>query len=181
MKRRSKVSGRPAKPHRRITAKPKHRKAESGPIRPLASAAGEQAESPGLVCELSEAREQQRATSEVLKIISSFGAELKPVFEAILENATRICDAKYGNLYLPANGAFQVVASHHTSSAFAKERLRGPPIEPAPGTALGRALRTKAAVQIADVETDPDFPRDHPLRSIAAREGVRTVACVPMI
>jgi hypothetical protein len=61
--------------------------------------------------ELSEAREQQHAASEVLQIIGSFGAELDPVFEAILCNARRICEARYGNLNLLNNGAFQIVAS----------------------------------------------------------------------
>jgi GAF domain-containing protein len=128
--------------------------------------------------DLAEALEQQTATSEVLQVISSFAGELDPVFQAILANATRICEAKHGTLFLFADGAFQPVAAHGASAALAFERLS---VEPAPGTGLGRMVSTKAAIQIADVLTDKDFPRDHPLRSAAERRGVRTLLCVPMI
>ena len=128
--------------------------------------------------DLTEALEQQTATSEVLHVISSFAGELDPVFRAILANATRICEAKHGTLFLFADGAFQPVAAHGASAALAFERLS---VEPAPGTGLGRMVSAKAAIQITDVLTDEDFPRDHPLRSAAERRGVRTLLCVPMI
>ena len=128
--------------------------------------------------DLTEALEQQTATSEVLQVISSFAGELDPVFQAILANATRICEAKHGTLFHFADGAFQPVAAHGASAALAFERLS---VEPAPGTGLGRMVSAKAAIQIADVLTDEDFPRDHPLRSAAERRGVRTLLCVPMI
>jgi two-component system NtrC family sensor kinase len=114
----------------------------------------------------------------VLQVISSFAGELDPVFQAILANATRICEAKHGTLFLFADGAFQPVAAHGASAALAFERLS---VEPAPGTGLGRMVSAKAAIQITDVLTDEDFPRDHPLRSAAERRGVRTLLCVPMI
>ena len=128
--------------------------------------------------DLTEALEQQTATSEVLQVISSFAGELAPVFQVILTNATRICEAEHGTLFLFTDGAFQPVAAHGASAALAFERVR---VEPAPGTGLGRMVSTKAAIQIADVLTDEDFPRDHPLRSAAERRGVRTLLCVPMI
>src|SRR6202041_210701 len=112
--------------------------------------------------DLTEALEQQTATSEVLQVISSFAGELDPVFQAILANATRICEAKHGTLFLFADGAFQPVAAHGAAAALAFERLS---VEPAPGTGLGRMVSAKAAIQITDVLTDEDFPRDHPLRS----------------
>ena len=130
--------------------------------------------------DLTEALEQQTATSEVLQVISSFAGELDTVFQAILANATRICEAEHGTLFLFADGAFQPVAAHGFSAAPELERLRGP-IQPAPGTGLGRMLSAKAVVQIADVQTDQDFPRDHPLRGAAERQGVRTLLCAPMI
>ncbi len=99
----------------------------------------------------------------------------------MLKNATRLCEAKFGNLYLYADGAFRLVASDNSSAELASERLSGPLIEPAPGTGLGRMLSSMAAVQIADVLTDRDYPRDHPLRSASEREGIRTLLCVPMI
>jgi signal transduction histidine kinase/HAMP domain-containing protein len=128
--------------------------------------------------ELTESLEQQTATSEVLQVISSSPGELQPVFKVILENATRICEAKYGNLYLFSEGAFQLVAS---SATLALDRLREPPIQPAPGTGLGRMLQARAAVQIADVLTDQEYPLNHPLRRAAEQEGMRTLLCVPMI
>jgi two-component system NtrC family sensor kinase len=131
--------------------------------------------------ERNEALEQLKATSNVLQLISSFAGELGPVFDAILANATRICEAKYGNLYLFADGMFQVVAAHSASAAIALERRRLSPAEPAPGTALGRMLRTKASVQIADVLTDQDYPHDDPRSTALRSEGVRALLCVPMI
>ena len=117
----------------------------------------------------------------MLQVISSFAGELDPVFQAILTNATRICEGKYGTLYLFADGAFQPVAVHSASAALELERLRGPPVQPVPGTGLGRMFSTKAAVQIADVLTDQGYPRDHTLWSTAERAGVRTLLCFPMI
>jgi signal transduction histidine kinase len=99
----------------------------------------------------------------------------------MLESATRLCEAKYGNLYQFSDGAFQIVASHSPSPELASERLREPPIHPPPGTGLGRVLETKASVHIADVLTDSGYPHDNPLRTAAERGGVRTLLAVPMI
>jgi GAF domain-containing protein len=131
--------------------------------------------------DLSESLEQQTATSEVLKVISSSPGEVEAVFQAMLESATHLCEAKYGNLYQFSDGAFQIVASHGPSPELALERLRGPPIHPAPGTGLGRVLDTKEVVHITDVLTDPSYPHDNPLCSAAERGGVRTLLAVPMI
>ena len=134
-----------------------------------------------LLNELRQSLEQQTATAEVLRVISSSPGDLEPVFQAILENATRICEAKYGNLYLYADGAVQTVASHSASAALAAERLRAPPFRPGPGTAVGRVIKTKAAVHIADVLADPGYPHEDPLRQAAERGGVRTILSVPML
>jgi GAF domain-containing protein len=134
-----------------------------------------------LLNELRQSLEQQTATADVLGVISSSPGELDPVFKTMLENATRICEAKYGNLYLYADGAVQTVASHSASAALAAERLRAPPFRPGPGTAVGRVIQTKAAVHIADVLDDPGYPREDPLRRAAERGGVRTILSVPML
>ena len=176
MKRRSRAGGEPIKGRRPKTPEPKRRNAPESVCRHRRSIL--ETEVARLARELNEAREQQTATSEVLQVISSFAGELDPVFQAILANATRICEAKHGTLFLFADGAFQPVAAHGASAALAFERLS---VEPAPGTGLGRMVSAKAAIQIADVLTDEDFPRDHPLRSAAERRGVRTLLCVPMI
>ena len=175
MKRRSKAGGAANKGRRRKTPEPRRRNA---PKRVSSSTPILETEVARLTRELNEAREQQTATSEVLQVISSFVGELDPVFQAILTNATSICEAEHGTLFLFSDGTFQPVAAHGASAALPFERLR---VEPAPGTGLGRMVSTKAAIQIGDVLTDEDFPRDHPLRSAAERRGVRTLLCVPMI
>ena len=131
--------------------------------------------------DLSESLEQQTATSEVLSVISSSPGELEPVFNAMLDNATRICGAEFGNLYQFEEGSFRIVAAHSPSPGIATERLREAPLRPSPGTGLGRVMRTKNAVQIPDVLADPEYPHDDPLRIVAEREGVRTLLAVPLM
>jgi len=173
VKRRASASGQRVKTRRRRALEPKRRDA---PKTVSSSAPTQDAEVARLTRELSEAREQQTATSEVLQVISSFAVGLDPVFQAIVKNATRLCEAKYANLFLFADGAFQLV-----SAALALERLRGPPIQPTPGTGLGRMIKAKATIQIADVLTDQEYPRNGPFWSMSEREGVRTLLCVPMM
>ena len=92
--------------------------------------------------DLSESLEQQTATSEVLKVISSSPGELEPVFQTILSNATRLCEAKFGTLYRYDGGAFYPVTFHQVPSSFADFlRQRGSFVPPA-GTPLDRLLRT---------------------------------------
>ena len=76
--------------------------------------------------EITEALEQQTATSEVLKVISSSPGELAPVFETMLENAVHICDASFGNLLLYERGLFRHVALHNAPPAWTAERERDP-------------------------------------------------------
>src|SRR5262249_12057262 len=130
---------------------------------------------------LSEAREQLAATSEALGVISSSPSELKPVFDAMLANAVRICEAKFGNLYLHEDGALRVVASHNVPRAFAEARRRGP-IHPAPGGDFAKLVRTKRTVQTADLAaTRPYAERAPPVVDAVELGGVRTVVNVPML
>ena len=131
--------------------------------------------------ELSESLEQQTATSEVLQVISSSPGELEPVFQAMLENAVRICEAKFGTLYLRAGDAFRAAALHNAPLAFVEFWQRGPH-RPGPNTVLSRVLRTKEVVHISDITADQAYAERDPL-FIAAAElgGFRTVLAVPML
>ena len=83
-----------------------------------------------LLNELRESLEQQTATADVLRIISNSLGELEPVFQAILENATRICEANFGNLNLHENETVRVVAMYNAPPAFAERRKREPAFRP---------------------------------------------------
>ena len=107
--------------------------------------------------ELTEALEQQTATSEVLKVISSSPGELEPVFDAMLANAVRICGAKFGVTSLREGDTFRVLATHGAPSAFVEQRRREPLIRPTPGHNLERLVRTKDVVHVADILADPEF------------------------
>src|SRR5262249_28742751 len=134
--------------------------------------------------DLSEALEQQTATSEVLQVISSSSGNLQPVFEIILANAVRICEAKFGTLYLREGDALRVVAMHGAPLSFAEERRRNPVIRPHPDTTLGRAVTKKQTVQIADVQNEPAYvnaPSGFTGAQLAKLAGARTVVAVPML
>jgi signal transduction histidine kinase len=132
--------------------------------------------------ELSEALEQQTATSEVLQIISSSQGDLEPVFNAMLGNATRICEAKFGVLFLYEGDAFRVMALHGAPPAFAEERRRDPRIGIPQGTALARIVETKQTVQIADLQSEPAYYNDPQRRAgIIGKAGARTQIMVPML
>jgi two-component system, NtrC family, sensor kinase len=134
--------------------------------------------------ELRESLQQQTATADVLSVISSSPGALEPVFEAMLENATRLCEAKFGVLSLAEEDALRAVALHGAPPAYAEERRRQPYIRPDPETLLGRAMRTKQAVQIADIRDESDGS-DPGVISTGARfaklAGARTTLAVPMV
>src|SRR5436190_1389072 len=100
--------------------------------------------------ELSEALEQQTATSEVLRVISSSPGDLKPVFEAMLASAVRICQAKFGTLYLFDGTMFDVAARIGTPPALAEFYDQRGPFRQNPGGILDRALMTKQVCHMAD-------------------------------
>ena len=130
---------------------------------------------------LAEALEQQTATAEVLGVISSSPGELAPVFEAMLANATQLCEAKFGTLYLYGADAFRAVAFHNTPPAYL-EYLNSGPIRPSPNVALGRLRGTKQVVHVADITAEPAYAERDPLRvAIAELAGARTVIAVPML
>jgi signal transduction histidine kinase len=131
--------------------------------------------------QLAEALERQAATSEVLRLISSSPGELQPVFDAILSNATRICEAKFGDLYLRDGDAFRMAATHDSPSAYAAARRRSP-LRPPPDAPLGLVAITKQVAHIADITTIPSYVEGDPF-VVAGVElaGYRTVLAVPML
>ena len=131
--------------------------------------------------ELSEALEQQTATSEVLKVISSSPGELEPVFKAMLANAVRICEASYGVLFRFENGAARAAVMLGVPTAFA-EFWQREPRRPGPRTALGRVVETRQTVHIVDVTTEPAYVEGEPVYVAAADlGGFRTFLNVPML
>jgi GAF domain-containing protein len=130
--------------------------------------------------DLSEALEQQTATSEVLQVISSSPGELGTVFETMLANATRLCEAKFGTLYLCEGDGFRAVAMHNAPAAFAEARASV--IHPRPDSTLGRAAHARQAVQIADIRASRAYVEGDPFVVAAvARGGYRAVLSVPML
>jgi signal transduction histidine kinase len=131
--------------------------------------------------QLAEALERQAATSDVLRLISSSPGELQPVFDAILSNATRICEAKFGDLYLRDGDAFRMAATHDSPSAYAAARRRSP-LRPPPDAPLGLVAITKQVAHIADITTIPSYVEGDPF-VVAGVElaGYRTVLAVPML
>jgi GAF domain-containing protein len=130
--------------------------------------------------ELSEALEQQTATSEVLQVISSSPGELEPVFQAMLANAMRICDAGFGILFEYADGAFRALSSLGVPPTFdeycRQKRVWGP------NTGLGQIVRTKAPAHILDVREQRAYADGEPNRVAAVEmSGMRTIVVVPML
>ena len=142
MRRRCTMSRKPAKMQHSSTKKPKRNNAPTAAPPASSTLADLQEQVSALTRELAEAREQQTATSEVLKVISASPGELQPVFQAMLTNAVRICEAKFGTLYLREGDAFRAAALHNAPPAFVEFWQRGPH-RPGPSTVLSRVLRAK--------------------------------------
>ena len=131
---------------------------------------------------LNEALEQQTATSEILKVISGSPGHLEPVFKAMLEKAVRICEAKFGVLWLCENGGFRLVAQRNTPPAFAEHWRTHPVVHPVPGTGLRRLAETRQVAHIADMtKIQPYIERDPFVVSSVELGDFRTVVNVPML
>ena len=132
--------------------------------------------------ELGEALEQQTATSEVLGVISSSPGELEPVFQAMLANATRLCDASYGALWLCEGEAFRCVALHGGLPEPFTALQQGGVFHPGPESGLARVAKTRQTVQIGDIRTGQGYLDRDPL-AVAAVElaNIRTLIAAPML
>ena len=133
-----------------------------------------------LLDELRQSLEQQTATSQVLQVISSSTGDLKHVFATMLENATRICEAKFGALYLIEGDGFRATAMHNAPPAY--EEARAGVVHPPASSSLWRAANTKEAFHIADVMLERGYiERDPFVVSAVAHGGYRSVLSAPML
>ena len=194
MRRRSRAGGVPIKTRRRKAATLKRRNAPKSARRRSSSDAGQETEVARLTRELSESLEQQTATSEILQVISSSPGDLQPVFEAMLENAVRLCDAKFGNIYRWDGELMHLLAAHNTPPALAEARRRS---AFRPTSMVRQMVETKKAAQAVDLAADKSYTDEHHLASVSdygwsseahyptttAVElgGVRTFLSVPMV
>jgi GAF domain-containing protein len=132
--------------------------------------------------DLSESLEQQTATSEVLKIISGSPGMLQPVFDAVMANATRLCDAKFGGLFLAEGDKFRCVAMHNLPSQQAEMLQREPLVDFASNTGSARAMAAKRVIQIADLTKEPGYIERNPrFVNLIELGGARSAAFVPLV
>jgi class 3 adenylate cyclase len=125
--------------------------------------------------QLAEALEQQTAASEVLKIISSSPGDLQPVFQAMLESTVRVCEAKFGHMYLYEQDAFRLVANLNVPAPLVEFQERRDSFPPRSGGLLERVLQDKRVIRVADAMTS-DFT-DHR----AQLGGQRSLIAVPLL
>jgi adenylate cyclase len=133
--------------------------------------------------ELTEALEQQTATAEVLRVISSSPSDLHPVFASMLEKAVTICDAKFGNIYRWDGDIIKLVAAHNTPQAFAEYRHSSPQRADAENSIYSPMRKTKTPIHVIDAAIDQRYAQKrHPVW-VAGVElgGVRTFLAVPML
>jgi GAF domain-containing protein len=181
MRRRDKAGGKAAKTQRRKTLKrrnapeamPGHKSSPTDANEKIAL----------LERRLTEALEQQAATSDVLKVISKSRGQLEPVFAAMLANATRICEAAYGAMWLREDGKLRNVAFHgDLPAAFYKLWKAGSEISLDSNVPIARAVRSGKAVVTPDLKDDPGYREGHPLQVGAVDlAGIRTLIAVPMV
>jgi signal transduction histidine kinase len=131
--------------------------------------------------DLSESLQQQTATSEVLRVISSSSGDLQPVFRVMLDNALKICEATYGNMMLYGRDGLNMVELHNSPPAFA-DLFKSGALVPPPGTALGRVIATSKVVHIPDLLAESGNVQQTALRRVTVESmRARTLLAVPML
>jgi GAF domain-containing protein len=171
MKKPSRAGGKPAKARPKKALKAKGRSAPKA-LSHRGAAPARETEVARLTRKLNEALEQQAATSEVLAVISSPSGKLERVFQSILEKATRICEAKFGLMYLYESCAFRNVASQGAPPAYVELRRREPVFHPLPEHPLAQVAATRQVFHVADIAA---------VRGrLADLGGARTLVIVPM-
>src|SRR5215831_6615634 len=177
MRRRSKAGGHPAKSQRRKVVTPKRRSAPESVGARSASVAGQETEVARLADELKEAREQQVATADVLKVISRSPTDVQPVFDMIAESARRLCDGQFCFVYRFDGQLLHFVAHHSLTPEVLEMNRRAYPAPPSRRSAAARAILERRFVQIPDINADPDYV----LGAQAVVGGYRSVVGVPIL
>ena len=137
---------------------------------------------PNVMRNRDEALLRETANSEILRLISKSPGDLELVFQTILEDATRICNAKFGTMHLVEGDCFRRTAHHYNTPPAYLELMDRLMRRPGPRTALGRVAATKQSVHITDIAAEQLYAERDPLR-VAAVEvlGIRTLVVVPML
>ncbi|MGA9892592.1 MAG: GAF domain-containing protein, partial [Xanthobacteraceae bacterium] len=182
MRRRSGTGVKPVKAGHRKSTAPKRPNAPKAARPHNPPAARGETEVARLTRELDDALERETATSDVLQVISSFAGELDPVFQAILANATRICEADFGVLQRHDGGTIRIAAMHNVPKAFAELRQLRPTLHPTPESAIGRAVVTKKLVHIPDYSADAAYKnRNADAVNLVELAGARSLVIVPLL
>ncbi|HEY7141532.1 MAG TPA: GAF domain-containing protein, partial [Methylomirabilota bacterium] len=126
--------------------------------------------------DLTETLEQQTATSEILRVISSSPTDVQPVFRAIVESAIRLCAARFGAVFRFDGELVHLVAHQNLTAENVQVLERLYPMRPSRGQGSGRAILSGAAVQIEDALADPEYRQD-----VATAAGWRSMLVVPML
>src|SRR6516165_2314634 len=180
MRRRSRAGSASVKSRRRKAATPKRRSARAAPRR-SSSAASEEAKAAHFERERDETMVQLAAATEVLGVISNSSGELDLVFDTVLRNATRICEATFGNLWLCEGDSFRIAATHGAPSAYREYLKREPVVEPhAQSDAMARIASTKKPFQIEDLTKIPTLGGRMRMATIKLAKA-RTLVVVPML
>src|SRR5262249_20879858 len=144
-----------------------------------ASAAGQEIVVARLARERDEAREQQKATAEILRVIRTSPADVQPLFETIVRNAVSLCGSLYAHVFRFDGELLHVVASHNVAASpwrhyadFLKVKY---PMRPDSSQVSGRVMLKKSVVRLEDARADPDYDQR------SARGGWRRVLGVPML
>ena len=176
MKRRSRAIGEPNKAQRPKTPEPKRRNKPKTVARSISSSAGKETEVARLTRELNEASEQQSATADVLRMISSSPRDIQPVLDAIVRTAGELCASEYSLLFRLRDGKYHVACFNKAAAEYVKYFLEHP-ISVNRGSLVGRTALERRSVHIQDCLTDPEYVLHE-----AARLGKhRTMLGVPLL